>query len=85
MKSLPDWTLLSGDGPDRLRRQFTFKTFADALAFTNAVGEIAEANGHHPALTTEWGKTTVEWYTHKIGGLHKNDFITAARTDELLK
>ena len=56
--------------------------FAQALAVTNRVGEQAEEEGHHPALLTEWGKVTVSWWTHKIGGLHQNDFIMAARTDE---
>jgi 4a-hydroxytetrahydrobiopterin dehydratase len=49
------------------------------------VGEQAEEEGHHPALLTEWGKVTVTWWTHKIGGLHHNDFIMAARTDELFE
>ncbi|HVR28570.1 MAG TPA: 4a-hydroxytetrahydrobiopterin dehydratase, partial [Thermoanaerobaculia bacterium] len=52
------------------------------LDFTNKVGEIAEEEGHHPALLTEWGKVTVGWWTHKIKGLHRNDFIMAAKTDE---
>jgi 4a-hydroxytetrahydrobiopterin dehydratase len=54
------------------------------MDFTNRVGELAEAAGHHPALLTEWGKLTVTWWSHKIKGLHRNDFILAARTDELL-
>jgi len=66
-----------------LEKEFTFKNFREALDFTNKVGEIAEAAGHHPALLTEWGRTTVTWWTHKIGGLHRNDFIMAAKTDQL--
>ena len=50
---------------------------------TKRVGELAEEEGHHPALLTEWGRTTVTWWTHKIRGLHRNDFIMAAKTDEL--
>ncbi len=46
------------------------------------VGELAEEEGHHPALLTKWGRTTVTWWTHKIKGLHRNDFIMAAKTDE---
>jgi len=61
-----------------------FKNFAQAVAFTNKVAEIAEAEGHHPAILTEWGKVTVTWWTHKIKGLHRNDFIMAAKTDQLL-
>jgi 4a-hydroxytetrahydrobiopterin dehydratase len=64
-------------------RAFKFKNFTEALAFTDQVGEIAEEEGHHPALFTEWGKVTVRWWTHKIGGLHENDFIMAAKTDRL--
>lgn len=66
-----------------LRRVYKFRDFAQALSFTNKVGALAEAQGHHPALLTEWGKVTVMWWTHKIGGLHKNDFIMAAKTDKL--
>lgn len=80
---VPDWDLLEVDGIPRLRRVFKFKNFAQALAFTNRVGEIAEAEDHHPALLTEWGKVTVSWWTHKVKGLHKNDFIMAAKTDAI--
>jgi 4a-hydroxytetrahydrobiopterin dehydratase len=81
MKQIPDWQPVSEDGILKLRRDFTFKNFALALAFTNKVGELAENEGHHPDLLTQWGKTTVTWWSHKIKGLHKNDFIMAARTD----
>ena len=83
LPQLPDWTVISPDGVDRLQRIFTFPDFVSALGFTNRVGEIAEAEGHHPAILTEWGRVTVSWWTHKIGGLHRNDFIMAARTDDL--
>jgi 4a-hydroxytetrahydrobiopterin dehydratase len=79
-----DWELVEIDGIDRLRRVFPFDDFAQALAFTAQVGALAEAEGHHPALLTEWGRTTVTWWTHKIRGLHRNDFIMAAKTDELV-
>ena len=81
--SIPDWRIRSVDGIDRLERVFEFSDFVDALAFTNEVGAIAEEEGHHPALLTEWGKVTVGWWTHKIGGLHRNDFIMAAKTDAI--
>src|SRR5215208_5863674 len=71
------------EGSHRLERVLRFRNFADALAFTYRVGERAEKEGHHPALLTEWGRVTVTWWTHKIGGLHRNDFIMAAQTDEL--
>jgi len=80
---VPDWELVEIDGVKRLRRVFAFDDFAQALAFTNAVGAIAEEEGHHPALLTEWGRVTVSWWTHKIRGLHRNDFIMAAKTDAL--
>jgi 4a-hydroxytetrahydrobiopterin dehydratase len=81
LAQLPDWQLIEVDGEKRLTRSFAFDNFLHALAFTNRVGELAEAEGHHPALLTEWGKVTVSWWTHSIGGLHKNDFIMASRTE----
>ena len=80
---IPDWELIEQDGIKRLSRVFPFDDFAQALEFTRRVGEAAEAEGHHPALLTEWGRTTVSWWTHKIRGLHRNDFIMAAKTDAL--
>ncbi|MDQ4106244.1 MAG: 4a-hydroxytetrahydrobiopterin dehydratase [Actinomycetota bacterium] len=79
---IPDWHVVDREGVKRLERAFRFDDFAGALAFTDRVGEQAEQAGHHPALLTEWGRVTVTWWTHKIGGLHRNDFIMAARTDE---
>lgn len=80
---IPDWELIEVDSVKRLRRVFSFDDFAQALAFTNKVGALAEDEGHHPAILTEWGRTTVTWWTHKIRGLHRNDFIAAAKTDRL--
>jgi 4a-hydroxytetrahydrobiopterin dehydratase len=80
---VPEWRVVEREGVKRLERAFRFDNFAQALSFTNRVGERAEEEGHHPALLTEWGKVTVGWWTHKIGGLHRNDFIMAAKTDEL--
>lgn len=79
-----DWELVELDGIKRLQRAFPFADFAQALEFTNQVGALAEQQGHHPALVTEWGRTTVTWWTHKIKGLHRNDFIMAAKTDRLV-
>ncbi len=81
---VPDWQVLEVDGVPSLQRVFKFKNFAEALAFTNKVGALAEAEDHHPALLTEWGKVTVTLWTHSIKGLHLNDFIMAAKTDALL-
>ncbi len=83
MNSLVDWEIMTIDNVRRLTRTFTFKNFVEALAFTNGVGDLAEAEDHHPVLLTEWGKVTVTWWTHSIGGLHDNDFILAARTEKL--
>ena len=80
---LPEWRIDEEAGVRRLCREFRYRNFAEALAFTNRVGELAETEGHHPALLTEWGRVTVQWWTHKVGGLHRNDFIMAAKTDLL--
>lgn len=79
---VPEWRVEERDGVKRLERVFTFPDFAAALEFTNRVGALAEQEGHHPALLTEWGRVTVGWWSHKIRGLHRNDFVMAAKTDE---
>ena len=83
MPQIPDWKIIEEQNVDRLIRAFKFADFDSALAFTNRVGELAEQEGHHPAILTEWGKVTVSWWTHKINGLHINDLIMAARTDAI--
>ncbi len=83
LKDLPEWAVEYSDGVPILTRQYSFKDFAAALAFTNKVGDLAEEEQHHPAILTEYGKVTVKWWTHKIKGLHTNDFIMAAKTDQL--
>ncbi len=80
---VPEWKVVEVDGVKRLERAFRFRNFAEALAFTNRIGQAAEEQGHHPSIRTEWGRVTVTWWTHKIGGLHQNDFIMAARTDQI--
>jgi 4a-hydroxytetrahydrobiopterin dehydratase len=77
------WEVLEKDGVPRLERTFRFKDFQQALAFTDRVGALAESEGHHPAILTEYGRVTVTWWTHKIRGLHQNDFIMSAKTGEL--
>jgi 4a-hydroxytetrahydrobiopterin dehydratase len=81
-KEVPDWRVVEVDGIPHLKRSFDFDDFAEALEFTNVVGEIAEKEGHHPVIELTWGRVTVEWWTHNIQGLHKNDFIMAARTSK---
>ncbi|HJO90240.1 MAG TPA: 4a-hydroxytetrahydrobiopterin dehydratase [Anaerolineales bacterium] len=80
---VPEWNILISEGVGKLSRVFEFSDFIQALEFTNTVGKLAEQENHHPALLTEWGRVTVTWWTHKIGGLHHNDFVAAAKTDQL--
>ncbi|MFN3712455.1 MAG: 4a-hydroxytetrahydrobiopterin dehydratase [Alcanivoracaceae bacterium] len=82
-QEVPAWKLVEEDGVVKLQRQFAFADFVSAMTFTSRVAELAESMGHHPSLMTEWGRVTVTWWSHKIGGLHRNDFISAARTDLL--
>lgn len=80
----PQWHVETREGIRQLERSFTFDNFVDAMHFANTVGDLAEEANHHPAILVEWGKVTVTWWSHKIKGLHRNDFILAARTNELL-
>jgi 4a-hydroxytetrahydrobiopterin dehydratase len=80
---IPEWTVIEREDVKRLERVFKLRNFAEALELTNQIGEIAEAQDHHPLIVTEWGRVTVQWWTHKIKGLHRNDFIMAAKTDEI--
>lgn len=77
----PEWELL--DEGRRIRRSFKFANFREALDFVARVGELAEAEGHHPEITFGWGFATVSLQTKKIKGLHENDFIMAAKIDRL--
>jgi 4a-hydroxytetrahydrobiopterin dehydratase len=77
----PDWEKILVDEVAQIRRVYSFDNFVTALDFTNKVGALAEREGHHPALLTEWGRVTVRWWTHKIHGLHNNDLIMGAKTD----
>jgi 4a-hydroxytetrahydrobiopterin dehydratase len=81
-QEVPDWRVVKVDDVPHLKRSFDFDDFAEALEFTNIVGNMAEEQGHHPVIELTWGKVTVEWWTHNIQGLHKNDFIMAAKTSE---
>lgn len=83
LAALPDWRIVVADGIERLTRAFAVPDFAAALALAGRVGALAEAADHHPLIVVEWGRTTVQWWTHAIGGLHRNDFILAARCDAL--
>jgi len=85
MPHVPQWQLVTQDNILRLQCVFKFKNYAQALEFTNNVGAIAEEEDHHPLIVLEWGRVTVQWWTHVVKGLHKNDFIMAAKTDEIYK
>ena len=80
--SLSGWKTHTKQGELRLEKSFAFKDFRQALTFTNRIAQLANEEDHHPAILTEWGKVTVTWWTHKIKGLHKNDFIMAAKTEQ---
>ncbi len=87
---IPKWEVVEDIHPStslrikKLRRFFKFKNFAQAFEFVQKVGELAESQGHHPEIEFGWGHATVTWWTHKINGLHHNDFIMAARTDKII-
>jgi len=85
LPQIPEWQSVAQDGILRLQRIFKFKNYAQSLEFTNKVAAIAEEEDHHPLIVLEWGRVTVQWWTHVVKGLHKNDFIMAAKTDELFE
>src|SRR5215471_4123423 len=82
LRQTPGWTL--GDGGTRLRRGFEFRDFVAAMQFVNRVADLAEGQGHHPDIAIHWNRVELTLWTHKIGGLHENDFILAAKIDRLL-
>ena len=77
----PDWQL--ADNAHCIERSFRFRNFREALTFVQEVGELAEAEGHHPNINFGWGNATVSLQTKKIKGLHENDFIMAAKIDKI--
>lgn len=83
LAQVPDWKLL--DDATKIQRNYAFDNFMDALAFTNKVGELSEAENHHPDITLGWGYCTVVYYSHKINGLHENDFVMAAKVSKLYR
>ncbi len=80
---LPEWEVIEKDDIKKLHRRFLFSDFRQAFDFVNRVGVLAEQEGHHPLIEVTWGRADIWWWTHKIGGLHKNDFIMAGKTDTL--
>lgn len=83
LKELNGWQIVEKKGVLQLLKAYNFANFLEAMEFSQKIAQLAEAQGHHPALLTEWGRVTVRWWSHKIRGLHRNDFIMAAKTDEL--
>lgn len=75
-----DWLLID---EHYLEKEYKFKNFIQALEFVNKVGRLAELFGHHPDIYLAWGKVKLVIWTHKINGLHKNDFILAAKVNKL--
>ena len=83
LSEISGWVLI--DKPiNKLQKVFSFQSYKESVDFTNKVASLAEDVNHHPQILLEWGKVTVIWWSHKIEGLHKNDFICAAKTDKLL-
>ena len=82
---VPGWQAVEEYKIWRLRRDYKFKNFAEAMEFINRVAELAETEGHHPNISIhDWNKVNLELYTHKINGLHENDFILAAKIDNAI-
>jgi 4a-hydroxytetrahydrobiopterin dehydratase len=84
LKEIEGWDVIN-EGVKKLKKEFSFSNYSDSLDFSNKVADMAEQEDHHPQIILEWGKVTVIWWSHKIKGLHKNDFICAAKTNNLSK
>ena len=82
-KEIDGWSIIKLDNVERLVKVFKFSDYQEAVTFSNAVAMLAEEEDHHPKIVLEWGVVEVSWWSHKIGGLHRNDFICAAKTDAL--
>lgn len=81
LKQIPEWTIVDLNKVKQLKRVYRFDNFSEAIAFTNRIADLAEQADHHPAIITEWGKVTVNWWTHRVKGLHINDYVMAQRSD----
>jgi 4a-hydroxytetrahydrobiopterin dehydratase len=85
MSQIPLWDIIEENNIKKLTCLFKFSDYEQSLVFTNKVATLADEEDHHPQITLEWGKVKVIWWSHKIQGLHQNDFICAAKTDRLYK
>lgn len=83
LPGISGWEVVEEDGMKRLQKAFSFVDFAEALAFTNRVGELAETADHHPRITTEWGNVTLTWWSHDQGGMVAADIEMAKKVDAL--
>ena len=84
INEIEGWDLIN-DGIKKLKKEFSFSDYSDSVDFLNKVADMADKEDHHPQIILEWGKVTVFWWSHKIKGLHKNDFICAAKTNKISK
>ena len=82
LKELDGWIINNSD-ISKLIKEFKLKNYEQSIAFTNLIADLAESQDHHPKITLEWGRVSIEWWSHKIRGLHMNDFICAAKSDEI--
>lgn len=80
---VPDWTVVERRGVPRLERVFLTPTWQAGFDFAMRLGALAAEANHHPAILLEWGRVTVTWWTLRVRGLHRNDFVMAARTDRV--
>ena len=78
---LDGWVIENDSGINQLIKTYKFSNYAESLDFSNKVADLAESEDHHPKIILEYGSVEVSWWSHKIKGLHKNDFICAAKTD----
>ncbi len=85
MPQVPDWAVMVSDDIPQLQRVFKFKDYLQGAVFAHQVAEMADQEDHHPVIVVEWRKVTVTWWTHKIKGLHQNDFISVAKTDDIYR
>ncbi|GAA5644998.1 MULTISPECIES: 4a-hydroxytetrahydrobiopterin dehydratase [Vibrio] len=83
LSELHGWHIHVRDGIPQLEKVYKFKNFMQAWTFANRIAELAEEEFHHPSILLEWGKVTLTWWSHSIKGLHKNDFICAAKSDAM--
>ena len=84
IKEIEGWDVID-EGVKKLKKEFSFSDYSDSIDFSNKVADMADKEDHHPQIILEWGKVTVIWWSHKIKGLHKNDFICAAKTNKISK